>query len=238
MIFTPVSSYGFKNIQIDINGLVIYTPSQTFISGTTWQDIAPESSQYDATLYNGPVFNNSTTPYFFQFDGVNDYADYIDSENLGDSVSYTFGGWVNMEQSAGERVFYQRGQDGFGNGFSIAVTKDGSNLVNIYIIANSILYQVTSTTVITSNTWFHIYGSFQYGTPSELKLYINGVSEASISVPNNAALRSSTYGWNLCLANGFVSHQVKVSTFELYNVVLTDAQIKGNYNATKSFYGY
>lgn len=238
MIFTPVSSYGFSNIQIDINGLVIYTPSQTFITGTTWYDIAPESSQYNGTLYNGPVFNNSTTPYYFQFDGVNDYADYINSQNLGNSQSYTFGGWVNMVQSSGERVFYQRGQDGFGNGFSIAVTKDGSNLVNIYIIANNILYYITSTTVIASNTWYYIYGSFQYGTPSALKLYINGALETSTSVPNNSALRSSTYGWNLCLANGFVSHQVKVSTFELYNVVLTDAQVKANYNATKSFYGY
>jgi len=222
------------------DGLSIYTtalnPASYPGTGSIWYSIATGTT-YNGTLINGPTYN-AGPPAYINFDGVNDYADYSSSSAGTDAQSWSFGGWTNMTQSSGERVVYQRGQDLYGAGFSLATYKSGDNKINQYVVVGGTGYNTASTTTIQSNTWYYVYGVFTYGATETIKIYVNGVLENTTNLPANTALRNSTYGWTLALANGFVSHLVKVSTFELYNKALTTGEILFNFNTTKTNYGY
>jgi cytoskeletal protein CcmA (bactofilin family) len=94
-------------------------------------------------------------------------------------------------------------------------------------ISNQIIFQVgsstansytrkTSTTIVTSGTWYHLTGTVDGAT---LSLYINGVSEGTTTIPNPR--RTDVNGNNIY----FASHS-KMSTYFL-NGILDEVRIWG-----------
>ena len=220
------------------NGLVINV-NGTFASypgtGTTWTSIATGTT-YNGDLINGPTWNTATGGYF-SFDGVNDYCYFGDSSQGSDSGSRTFGGWVNSTTSSTDKVFYFRGEDGFG-GWSLSLYKAGvtNKFACSAVISNgSGTSTVTSTTTLVNNTWYYIVARWTSGTG--LSIYVNGTKEATVS-HTGTTLRNSDRGWEIARYNGPSYSDVSIGDFELYNRALSDAEVTTNFNTRKSLYGY
>jgi hypothetical protein len=226
-------------IPINTSGLTIYVDSNTSLSysgGTTWFSLVTGST-FNATLNNGPTFN-SGTPSFFSFDGTNDFGDFGGSSAGSDAQSWSWGLWFRVNQSAGDRILVQRGFDGSGSGFSIATYKDTNNRLSHFVVLGTTGAQSQGTTTLQNNTWYYGSGVFTYGATQSVRLYLNGNLERTTSRPANVALRDSTVGWRMGVGNGPTYYPSNISTFELYNRALSDAEILSNFNATKSLYGY
>lgn len=204
-------------------------------TGTIWTSIATGTT-YNATMTNGPVWTGGN-PGYFTFDGTNDYGDFGLSSTGATTGSCTFGAWFKTTTSATQKVMAMRGVDGSGDGWSLMISKESNNKMNIGVVTTSsgwVGYGINSTTTLVSNTWYYVYGVWTQGT--DLKIYVNGVLEGTLAV-TTAGLRTSTLGWVLARGNGNYSNG-SISEFITYNRILTAGEILTNFNNTKSKYGY
>jgi hypothetical protein len=223
---TPIIQSG---LVINVNG----TPASYPGTGTVWYDL---ENNYNGDLINGPTWNSGTGGYF-SFDGVNDYCYFGDSSTGLNTGSRTFGGWVNTTTSSTDKVFFIRGEDTFGAGWSLSLYKEG--VTNKFGFAGvwglTSTANVTSTTTLVNNTWYYVVARWISGT--EISIYVNGVKEATVSVPYTT-LRGLSKGWQIARYSGPTYSQVDIGEFELYNRALSDAEVLQNYNIRKSIYGY
>lgn len=221
------------------NGLVINVnggPNSYVGTGTTWTSIATGTT-YNGDLINGPIWNSGTGGYF-SFDGVNDYCYFGDSSKGLDTGSRTFGGWVKTTTSSSDKIFYFRGEDGYGSGWSLSLYKAaGSNkfAVSGVWINGSGTGTATSTTTLVNNTWYYVIARWTAG--SGLSIYVNGTKESTVG-NSGSILRSSSRGWEIARYNGPTYNDVSIGDFELYDRALSDGEVITNFNTRKSIYGY
>jgi hypothetical protein len=94
-------------------------------------------------------------------------------------------------------------------------------------------WQQSGIYTLTSNSWYHIVGTYD---GSNLRLYINSVNQ--VTTANSGTPTSSTGGIRLMrrwdIADYWGGH---LSTVRIYNRALSALEIKQNYNATKKRYG-
>lgn len=232
---TPTPSTGMNSIiqsglTINVNGTYPSYPG----TGTVWYDL---QNNYNGSLINGPTWNSGTGGYF-SFDGINDYCYFGDGSKGLDTGSRTFGGWVRATTSSTDKVFYFRGEDSFGNGWSMSLYKAANTnkfaCTNIYMNGSG-TDTVTSTTTLVNNTWYYVVARWTSGTG--LSIYVNGVKEATVT-HSGTLLRDSTRGWEIARYNGPTYRAVNIGDFELYDRALSDAEVLQNYNTRKSIYGY
>jgi hypothetical protein len=237
---TPTPPYPQTGITagatIYVNGTLASYPE----TGTTWFDIAPGLT-YNGTLTNGPVWSGGT-PGFFTFDGVNDWVNFGAASSGATSGSYTFGGWFKSTTSATEKVIYMRGNDASGAGWSLNISKNSSNVLTagaVLTTTSTATMTTNSTTTLVDNTWYYVMATFtpRVGTIlSALRIYVNGELQGSSFVAQTN-LRTSGIGWTIARGNSNYSN-CDVAEFQLYAGLLTNAQILGNFNGTKTKYGY
>jgi hypothetical protein len=224
---------------INTSGLTIYV-NDTITSypgtGTTWKSISTGGT-YNATMINGPVWSGGT-PGYFMFDGVNDYADFGSSSANATTNSCSWGVWFKMNTSATQEIIAIRGLDGYGNGFSLDISKFTNNHMAVAVITPVDGVEVEGTTTITSDVWYNVYGVYTEGVG--VKIYVNGVLETTTAfVTAGSGLRTSTEGWLLARDNyspGYTN--VDIAEFMTYNRALNATEILNNFNATKTKYGY
>jgi hypothetical protein len=103
--------------------------------------------------------------------------------------------------------------------------------------------QATSSTVVNDEQWQHVIATYD-SQRNELKLYLNGILEDTVSAPvdhGTFVYTNATGAWvigsGLSLAN---NNEVRDGAFigdiaeiRIYNNVLTAIQVTQNYNATK-----
>jgi len=240
MIFSP---FGFRNTQpistgITYSGLTIYTntsPSSYNGTGTTWTSIATGTT-YNGTLTNGPTWTTGSTPYYFSFDGTNDYVSFPYTGST--TGTYTWGGWVNATTSAAEKIFFMRGRDGAGNGWSLFVTKNTTNKLTAGVVTTTPSLAQTnaiSTTTLVDNTWYYVMGIWSPGV--SIKIYVNGILEQTTNT-TRTNLRTSSDGWSIARGQSTNTTLCNIGEFQLYTRALSDAEILANYNGTKTNYGY
>ena len=225
---TPIVQSGLT-INLDANDSSSYPGT-----GGTWFDLT--ANDYDATLFNSPTFN-SGTPDYFQFDGTDDYGTFTTSTIGSNLDNYTFGGWIAPKTGATEQICFMRGEDGSGSGFSIMLNKRTTNVIRVAVVAGNAEVAANAPSTFTDDTWYQYYGVWTNG--SSLKLYLNGAL-ITTTTTTRTGLRSSTVGWRLgrYRATNPLLWKGKMSTFNMYNRALSDAEILSNFNAQKSTYGY
>jgi hypothetical protein len=228
-------------IPISLSGLYIYADAKFNTSypstGSTWYSLV--TPQYNATLYNSPTFNSSS-PQYFSFDGVNDYAEFNPAGNGSDATSKSFGGWVKTTTSSTHKVFFMRGSDIdviANRGWSMSLYKNSSNIFGFSIVQRGAQFDCIGTSTMTNNTWYYIFATWDISI-DEMKIYINGILETTVTTGYTGDIRPSTVGWQSGISNGNYN-QVDISDFEFYeSTVLDSTTITNNFNAQKSIYGY
>lgn len=189
-------------------------------SSTIWHDLSGKNN--DATLFNGVTYS-ATNNGSLVFDGDDDYAS-ISSVTGVNQNELTILCFIRPQNSfelediiaqAGFRLMTRayQGGGGYGTGWAfwpwpgLGVVREGPTL--------------------SLNTWYCLAVTY---SPSNLSLYTNG--EKSLSINNPGPLN---YTGNLEIAKGVGSFQHyfsgKLPVFLMYDRVLTEQEIKQNYDA-------
>ena len=111
--------------------------------------------------------------------------------------NYTWGGWFQVARMDGtkEGNFFNRGRDGFGNGWSLLVGTDANGFFRVGSVTSlpGVVGNVFTTTIPAApNTWYHMLGIHENGVG--LSIYVNGVLIGFQSF-TGTNLRTSTIGW-------------------------------------------
>ena len=237
VLATATTGYGVGSIVRDSSLITYYDPSlsQSYSgSGTTYTDLSGNSNT--GTLQNSPTFNTTN----FSFNGTNQYISTTNS--FTNPNVYTTCLWFKTTSNAGRILFeFENTQTGTGStNFSsrkMWVGTDNTLVAGIFDGA-SVRYAQTGYSVI-DNVWR--YASAHYNG-TNLSLYVNGslvvtYSNIGTANPTTGWWRVAAYkgtGWPLHSDGYFTG---SIGPIQIYNKVLTDAEILQNFNAQRGRFG-
>ena len=177
----------------------------------------------DGTLVNGVGFTTANNG-AFTFDGSNDYINFGNSSAVQQS-SGTLSAWAKASSPGGgyRGIIAKQGAYGLFYTDSVLVAYDWAADAPRSTGIN-----------IADNTWKNVVLTYQSGVSNGTRIYINGVSvlTTTITIFNQI---NNLFGVAEANASQFASCQV--SSFKMYNRVLTATEVLQNYNATKRRYG-
>jgi hypothetical protein len=173
-----------------------------------------------ATPTNGLQFSGASTSYIDC--GVN--SDYSPAQ-------FTIEVWAYYESTSGGYIISNEGYDNSNStSHGFALRTSGSK-IEISLGTGSGWDQLQSITNISLNTWMHIAVTY---SGSELKLYVNGVEDATKTVTSPMA--ASNY--NLCIGEGSMwkdrRFTGKMSDLRFWNVVRSQADISASMSSSLS----
>jgi hypothetical protein len=209
-------------LNLDAGNPYSYNPLNT--GSTTWTDISGNGN--NGTLTNGTYYSGGT----MVFDGVDDYVVKSNFSGLGSNPSYTMMAWMqfgNLSIGAGTdaNIMWYGGQTIRG---AAALDQKGNKLCSLHY-ADDITFSSFSPII---NTPYHAVMSYD-NSSRVVKLYVNGVFIESGTHSGNLNITSQ----NLFIGGGPRGWTGKISTPQIYNRVLSDAEITQNFNALRGRYG-
>jgi hypothetical protein len=206
-------------------------------SGVNWFDLSPYTTS--GTLTNGPTFNSEAGGCIV-FDGSNDLVSIPHQNARQNNSSLTISAWVkptalvNITSNA-MNIVGKTANAGYRFRINGTLAQGGVGSVTIADIgATNIL--VTAAGLITAGNWHFI---TMVGSPSGLKIYVNGTLRAS----NTTAFGGYTSTGPLVIGaadeiNTFGEcFYGRISMVLLYLRELSDTEIVRNYNATRGRFG-
>ena len=181
-----------------------------------------------------------------QFNGVDDAVDVADDDTFdwGSTDSFSIELWTKTDSSntcAGNQVFVGR-DDSASTSLQWWVGCENGTRVPVFELKDT---SGTGKTVIGSKVlpdgaWHHIVAVRDYGT-IEIRLYVDGVQEGSVSATYSAGFDSTTAELNIgYLNNGVPAFHFNGSVDEvaLYNRALSGAEISQHYSDGLNSIGY
>jgi hypothetical protein len=175
-----------------------------------------------------PIYGNKNN--YLEFDGTNDYIS-LPSINMGNPTTVSV--WFNLNVLNIEQVLFGPKANGNDNWISV----NSGNKVKIYVSesANTNETSMVGTTIIQSNKWYNVVGVIDDDT---FYLYLNGELENSRTV--EFSIGSWTGAANLGMRGTNAQYPLngKISSVLAYSRALTATEIKNNFNAKKSKFGY
>ena len=190
------------------NGLIInldggFTPSYP-TTGTTWYNTSVNSN--NTSLVNGPAYTSSYGGGIF-FDGADDYMliPYFDVTTQPFAVEVWYQPSNNTTYLRGILSCGDIYSNGFCPGWCLGTHSAGNQLtfgIAVGPCNNGTKYQVVSNTTMTPGNIYHLFLTRNTST-QKLLLYVNGILDGSIDVPNNVSLTgnrtsitSATWGYS------------------------------------------
>lgn len=163
------------------------------------------------------------------FDGVDDYVE-VANQLTDDDEDQTIETWIKIESypTNGDRII-QRGLDGVGGAWSIAIDAAANGKIVLATSTNGddIL---TSTNAISVGEWHHIAATFTAGSSPDLRLYVDGKAEGSLT-PKAGKLRTSSASF--LFGRGNLSTEWfkgKIDEVRIWNKALSATQIKDHFD--------
>jgi hypothetical protein len=230
---------------IVLDGLVLYLDAgitQSYSgSGTTWLDINGLGPKNNGTLTNGPTYNSANGGSIV-FDGVDDYINRDSALNVGNNFSvfaWVKPGNINIRNAIIGNSYPYNGRDGF----LFATATGYFSQVNTFFISigSDAAYGTTVDNVVNLNQWNYLGGTVFNGGEN-FKLYSNGVQK---NLRPSSLLSSGTVTYNTnklsigarnppSLLEPWIGN---IAVTQMYNRILSDAEVLQNYNAQKGRFG-
>ncbi|MGB8703292.1 MAG: LamG domain-containing protein [Thermosynechococcaceae cyanobacterium] len=186
-------------------------------SGNTLTDASDNGN--DGAINGNPTWATGIKGLALRLDGSGDYARVTHSTSLniiGNNI--TLSAWIKPEKIATQRIIDKisgtTGYSMFLSGFGYTSIRFNGN--NLYRVNSSALYPTNGT------TWMHIAATYN---GSIIRIYINGVENASNSVVFNIAGNSSDLFIGADSA-GLNSFQGVLDNVRVYNYALSSNEIK------------
>ena len=180
------------------------------------------------TLYNGTAHNADG---YFDFDGVNDYAETSDNGlGTGSGIPHTLEMWVNFDTLTLPRWWLAViGQYNTGAHHWISRGDDGTRTT--FGVWNGGVACQSNLPLVGVNSWMHLVGTSDGTT---LTYYVNNISTGGSSC---SSFNFTNTNFSIGLRLGSEAYfNGKVAISRIYNKALTAAEVAQNYNATKGRY--
>lgn len=228
------------------DGLVLnvdggFTPSYPK-SGTSIYDVSINTN--NGTLTNGPTYSSNDGGGIV-FDGTNDYID------LGSPSELNFGGkkditicqFIKVSSFSTSNMTSLMWEDiRGGNGNEIALRYGWFNSVIkkvtfMFPIAQGIDIVLNGTTVLQTNTVYHVCGTYD---GVKVKIYVNGILENELNENRNIKTPASNDAkWVIGSGEFNASRWFDGTIYntQIYNRALTASEVLQNYNAQKGRFG-
>ena len=204
--------------------LKIYTDANNSSSysgtGTTWSDLT--SNGNNGTI-SGATFVNSSSPYYFDFDGTST-GDTVSFGNLNITPKVSYVAWVQRSSSqtnAYGRLFWK-------NTSAVGLQVNSSGVWYPYLNGSGL----STFTYASTNTWMHVALAYDQ---QNFKIYIDGSQK--LSYASTAAVGVTVTPLTLSEASNQRGWQGKIANFKAYDVGLTAAEVLLDFNNTKAAFG-
>ena len=225
-----------QNNQIT-NGLVgLWTFNGPDMSGTTAYDRSGQGN--NGTLTNGPSPAIGKVGQALKFDGSNDSVNTGDIAAIDAATTLSVSVWVKHASITDDDIITSKGDTGLSSPFTFFRDNVGSvsgrtDVYAVFINGTTDCRLETATNSSPLDTWTHVAMTFQAGSATGLRIYINGVedanSPASASTCND--IDASVNAWTIGLtASGATPFNGLIDEVRVYNRALTPAEIKRLYN--------
>jgi len=190
-------------------------------SGTTWNDI---SDGRTGTLQNGPAFSTAGGG-SIDFDGSNDYISF--DSTITQLSDYTINAWFFIDTNTDGQGVITWGQSVTGKRRSLLVWNGGSG-TNYTVRSSTYGSNPAGSTNIVSGQWWH--AAISVVNDGTAKIYVNGALETTSTNTLNTPSSNTLYVGRTASGEYFNG---KIAIVNVYNRVLTDAEVTQNYNALK-----
>ena len=199
-------------------------------SGTVFYDL---SKNNNGTLVNSPTFTTENKGEF-TFNGSTNYISVDGFSNIMPWPVFTFCGWAKRQSSGQVNRAFCVTANTTSPVASISLSDSGAGFWSRGD-ANPQILLYTGT--ILDNVWYYICG-VSVGF-SDAKLYLNGEFGAEDTSTTRSSTLTVTRGTIGALRRSTTSYEEgTVACVQAYNRALSAAEIKQNYAATKSRFGY
>jgi hypothetical protein len=213
--------------QIVRDGLVLYLDAANIKSypGTGGSVVDLSKNLNNSVLTNGASYNSANNGYF-NFDGSNDCIVVNSNANILSKTNYTKIAWfyptsfstgnnIISGGNSGQHAFWLGGTDKLRAGH------------------NGQWSTIVSNTTLVLNTWY--FGAVTFNETTGWVLYLNGIQEST-----SGSLTTFTGNQEILIGAFSTGSNVftgRIASGLVYNRVLTGAEIKQNFNATRGRYG-
>ncbi len=232
-------SVGVAPAGIITNGLILNLDAGNASSypgtGTTWTDLSGQNN--NGTLVNG-VGYSSVNGGALTFDGVNDYVNmgsnstfnllnlsvssWVKPTTGGDTFTPIISRYSNNSGTSGWFIYYDKSTNKF--------YVDGRESLAATL-------SISTNNTYTINNWYNVMWT---KSGSSWSLYINGVLDRTLTLGNGTTtfpLESMQIGALQVIGGGLYYGKQDISTANIYNRALSDAEVLQNYNVTKTRFG-
>ena len=169
-------------------------------------------------------------------DGSEEYLEVQDNELLRGLSNLTISTWVKLSsKGAFDKIIDYSGAEGNVNRKYRLMLNTSANKFQFQIgDADDTVYSVSSTTDPDLNRWYNVICTFQGSGSNRLKIYVNGVLEASGSAADSVAEISNTADGNLRFGSNSYSvanlFHGKLDELAIFNAALDSSQVSAVYN--------
>jgi hypothetical protein len=205
--------------------------------GTTIHNEGHGGSILNGTISGATWSNDGKFGKALHFDGSSSNVNIADNAALDLTSSWTIGGWFNPDETiltgSDRQVLISKWQTSSGTLINYYLYIRANGKVETTVSDGSSSKSVTSTTVLSPHTWYHLMGTFD-GSTGDLKIYINSKLEAttatgySSAYANTGSVRLGQYdfGW------GAYRDEYKglMDEIKIYSAALSASEIKVDYN--------
>ncbi|HUS83435.1 MAG TPA: LamG domain-containing protein, partial [Dehalococcoidia bacterium] len=193
--------------------------------GTTLVDSSPPAN--DGTISGNPTWVTGQDGLALRLDGSGDYALVPDDYCLNITDAITLVGWVRPERLATQDLI-KKATNGGTNGYELSLSSSTSSWPDkVFFRLNqqtdADTYRVNSSSLYPydGNTWIHVAGTYDGTT---MRIYYNGVFEASTPGPSGIASNSLSLGIG-AQSDATRSFLGAMDEVRIYNRALSDSEI-------------
>jgi hypothetical protein len=200
--------------------------------GWVFQNYSTNPDQVAHLNFGLPIYGD--TGNYLEFDGTNMY---VECGSFFTYQTFTISLWVNCGST---QTTYADIFDNNHTGTQNFVFQQNENNLNQYVfgvIDGSGTISASGTIVLNANTWYHV--AFTFSPSSRVIAYVNGQFHSQGNLANgrtinyvNQSLALGRWQWG-----GSRNWNGKISKFDIYNRILSAAEIQQNFQALRGRFG-
>ena len=204
----------------------------------TWNDLS--SNHNNATIYGAVAYGLKGGQYCAVFPGAQtDYVQALDGAYF-TGTSFTVQSWVYVTTVLNWNRIFDFGNGAGSNNVLLANSYGVTGKPGIYIEGSQFQSTLAGSNTVLLNAWHQICCTFNYvsGPNGIATIYVDGQPAGAGTLPkpvnivrNKCYIGRSNWGFGDPNMNG------GIGSLQIYNGLLSDAEILSNYNTTKSYYG-
>jgi len=204
----------------------------------TWYDLTDNNN--DATIYGTVAYGSLGGQNCAVFPGGNEnYAQALSGAYF-TGTSFTVQSWVYVTQVLNWNRIFDFGNGAGSNNVLLANSYGTSGKPGIYIEGQQFQSTYPGSSTVLLNAWHQICCTFNYvsGANGTATIYVDGMPHGAGALPKPVNIvRTKCYIGRSNWGFGDPNMNGGIGSLQIYNGLLSDAEMLSNYNTTKSYYG-